>query len=318
MGRVRRAAGPEAVDLVDASRLARRLLGDAIGANLLMVGYAWQKGLLPLSREAIERAIEINGVAVAFNKAAFLWGRRAAHDLAAVEAVARAGETPRPRSRSLGELIDQRVAFLTDYQDAAWAGRYRQAVERVRARETAVMPGSSALTEAVARNLFKLMSYKDEYEVARLYTDGAFERQLAAEFESWDRLEVHLAPPLLADRDPTSGHLRKRRYGPWMLKAFGLMARLRRLRGTPFDIFGRTAERRMERRLIADYEAMLEEVLASLTPASHEAAVALAGLPAEIRGFGHVKEANLARAEARKTELLAELRNAGAALRAAE
>ncbi len=318
VGRVRRAAGPEAVDLVDASRLARRLLGDAIGANLLMVGYAWQKGLLPLSREAIERAIEINGVAVAFNKAAFLWGRRAAHDLAAVETVARAGETPRPRSRSLGELIDQRAAFLTDYQDAAWAGRYRQTVERVRARETAVMPGSSALTEAVARNLFKLMSYKDEYEVARLYTDGAFERQLAAEFESWDRLEVHLAPPLLADRDPTSGHLRKRRYGPWMLKAFGLMARLRRLRGTPFDIFGRTAERRMERRLIAEYEAMLDEVLASLTPASHEAAVALAGLPAEIRGFGHVKEANLARAEARKTELLAELRNADAALRAAE
>jgi indolepyruvate ferredoxin oxidoreductase len=162
------------------------------------------------------------------------------------------------------------------------------------------------------------MSYKDEYEVARLYTDGSFERQMAAEFESWDRLEVHLAPPLLADRDPSSGHLRKRRYGPWMLRAFRVVARLRRLRGTPFDIFGRTAERRMERRLIADYEATLAEILSSLTPASHAPAVALAGLPAEIRGFGHVKEQNRVRAEARKAALLTELREAAPALQAAE
>jgi indolepyruvate ferredoxin oxidoreductase len=318
IGEIGHAVGPDAVDRIDASRLARQLLGDAIGANLLMVGFAWQKGLLPLSREAIEAAIEINGIAVAFNKQAFLWGRRAAHDLAAVEAIALAGETPRPRTRSLDELIDQRATFLTDYQNAAWATHYRATVERVRAGETAVIPGTSTLTEAVARNLFKLMSYKDEYEVARLYTDGSFERQMAAEFESWDRLEVHLAPPLLADRDPTSGHLRKRRYGPWMLRAFRVVARLRRLRGTPFDIFGRTAERRMERRLIADYEATLDEILASLTPASHAPAVALADLPAEIRGFGHVKEQNRARAEAKKAALLTELREAALALQAAE
>jgi indolepyruvate ferredoxin oxidoreductase len=311
------AAGEGQVELVDATRLATRLTGDAIATNLFMVGFAWQRGLIPLSRESIERAIELNGVAVALNRQAFVWGRRAAHDPAAVEAVVRAGEPERPRTRTLDELIEHRAAFLTAYQDEAYAARYRQAVARVRDAERRVA-GRSELTEAVARSLFKLMAYKDEYEVARLYTDGAFTRQLAAEFEGWDRLEIHLAPPLLAPRDPVTGHLRKRHYGPWMLRAFGLLARLKRLRGTAIDPFGWTAERRTERRLIGEYEKLLEELTGRLAADNHGLAVELASLPQRIRGFGHVKEANLAAAKAREAELLEAFRSGTAVLQAAE
>jgi indolepyruvate ferredoxin oxidoreductase len=216
-------------------------------------------------------------------------------------------------------MIEHRAAFLADYQDRAYAERYRRTVAAVRAAEQRVTPGRTDLAEAAARSLFKLMAYKDEYEVARLYTDGSFRRQLEAEFEGWGRLEFHLAPPLLASRDPVTGHLRKRTYGPWMLRAFGLLARLRRLRGTALDPFGRTAERRTERRLIGEFETLLGELAAGLTPESYDVAVELAALPQRIRGFGHVKEANLARAKAREAELLAALRGGGAAyLRAAE
>jgi indolepyruvate ferredoxin oxidoreductase len=312
------AAGEKQVDFVDASRLATKLTGDAIATNLFLVGYAWQKGLIPLSRAAIEQTIELNGVAVSLNQQAFLWGRRAAHDLAAVEAIVRASESPRPQTRTLDELIEDRAAFLTAYQDGAYAEQYRRTVTAVREAERSRVPGRSELTEAVARSLFRLMRYKDEYEVARLYTDGSFKKQLAAEFEAWDRLEIHLAPPLLAARDPTTGHLRKRRYGPWMLRAFGLVARLRRLRGTALDPFGWTAERRMERRLIGEFEGLLEEVMTRLAPENHALAVELAGLPERIRGFGHVKDANLAAAKAREAELLEHYRNGTAILQAAE
>ena len=188
----------------------------------------------------------------------------------------------------------------------------------MREAETRQVPGREDLTAAVTRGLFKLMAYKDEYEVARLYTDGAFEAQLGREFASWDRLEVHLAPPIMARRDPVSGHLRKRRFGPWMLKAFGLLAKAKRLRGTPFDPFGRTAERRMERRLIADYEALLDELAAGLTADNHGLAVELASLPQRIRGFGHVKEANVQAAEQTRGELLAAFRSDAIKLAAAE
>ncbi|MDX6749536.1 indolepyruvate ferredoxin oxidoreductase family protein [Geminicoccaceae bacterium 1502E] len=312
------AAGSAAVDFVEASRLATRLLGDAIGANLFMVGYAWQKGLLPLSREAIERAVEINGVAVAFNKEAFTWGRRAAHDLAAVERLAQAGERRRVMPQGLDELIGQRAAFLEDWQDKAYAERYRRVVARVRAAEEREAPGSTALAEAAARGLFKLMSYKDEYEVARLYSSGAFQRQLEAEFESWESLEIHLAPPLTATRNPRTGHLQKRRYGPWMLRAFGLLARFKGLRGTALDPFGYTEERRTERRLVEEHERLLEEIAARLEPRTLELAVALARLPEEVRGFGHVKEANLEQAKAREAELLAAFRGGRPVLEAAE
>jgi indolepyruvate ferredoxin oxidoreductase len=312
------AAGEANVDLVDATRLATRLLGDAIAANLFLVGYAWQKGLIPLSRAAIERAIELNGVAVAFNAQAFLWGRRAAHDPQAVEAIVRAGEGTRrrrPAPATLDEVVEHRAAHLARYQDEAYAERFRRAVARVREAERQAAPGRTDLALAAALGLAKLMAYKDEYEVARLYADGGFKAQLEAEFEGWDRLEVHLAPPLVAPRDPVTGHLRKRAYGPWMLRAFGLLARLRRLRGTALDPFGHTAERRSERRLVAEHEALLAELAERLTPENHAVAVELAGLPQQVRGFGHVREANLRRAEARRAELLAAFRaGRGAAL----
>ncbi|HET8726062.1 MAG TPA: DUF6537 domain-containing protein, partial [Alphaproteobacteria bacterium] len=192
---------------------------------------------------------------------------------------------------------------------AAYAARYRALIDRVRAREAQVAPGQTALTEAAARYAFKLMAYKDEYEVARLYTDGAFLKQIGDQFEGDYRLQFHLAPPIFADRDPETGRLRKRTYGPWMLKAFGLLARMKRLRGTRFDPFGRTAERRRERQLIADYFAEIEEILAGLTPENHHLAVEIARIPELIRGFGHVKEEHLAKAKAREAELLQAFRN---------
>ena len=318
--RLRRAiedgVGPANASFLDAGRLARALVGDAIGANLLLVGYAWQKGLIPLSRDAIERAILINGVQVDFNRRAFLWGRRAAHDLAAVEAVI--GTAPKPTAvPGLDDLIARRVEFLTAYQDEAYARRYRERVARVRDAEARRVPGRTDLAEAVARNLFKLMAIKDEYEVARLWTDGSFLRQLGAEFERWDALEVHLAPPLLAEQD-TKGHLKKRRYGPWMLRAMRVVAGLKRLRGTAIDPFGRTAERRMERRLLADYETVLDELLERLDADNHATAVELARIPAQIRGFGHVKEANVKRAKAAEAALLERWRSPSAVLQAAE
>jgi indolepyruvate ferredoxin oxidoreductase len=305
------AAGPDGAQFVDASRLAVRLTGDAIGANLFMVGYAWQQGLLPLSREAIERAIELNGVAVAFNRQAFLWGRRAAAEPAAVEALAGLRQA-RSEPATLDELVAKRRAFLQDYQDSAYAERYASRVERVLAA------GGPDLALAVARSLFKLMACKDEYEVARLYTDGSFLRQLGAEFEGWQKLRFHLAPPLLAGRDPVTGHLKKSRFGPWMMPAFRLLARLKRLRGTPLDPFGWTAERRAERRLITDYEALLDEVLAGLDRDNHALAVEILALPQQIRGFGHVKEASITAAKARQAELLAAFRQPQPALVAAE
>lgn len=317
--RIREAAGALQVEFVDATRLARTLLGDSIAANLFLVGYAFQKGLLPLSAAAIERAIELNGVAVDFNRAAFTWGRRAAHDARAVEAAAARLQSPRePMPRTLDELVAHRARHLEAWQDASWAQRYRAIVDDIRRREQAVVPGREELTRAVAVSLAKLMSYKDEYEVARLYTDPAFEQRLRAEFDGWQRLDFHLAPPLLAERDPVTGHLNKRRYGPWIRHAFRLLARMKWLRGTAFDPFGRTAERRRERALIREYEQLLDEILVRLSPATYDTAVRLAALPERIRGFGHVKQAAIARFEAEKEVLLARLRGETPLLRAAE
>jgi indolepyruvate ferredoxin oxidoreductase len=317
---VLRVAGERAT-IVAGTRLATALLGDAIATNLFMVGVAYQKGLLPVSAAAIERAIELNRVGVDMNRRAFLWGRRAAHDLAAVEAHAvPAAELPDHRRRSAGldETIARRVAYLTEYQDAAYAEGYRALVERVRLIEGARVKGRTELTDAVARYYFKLLAYKDEYEVARLYTSGAFLAQLRRQFEGQPKLEIHLAPPLLAERDPATGHQKKRAYGPWMLTAMRYLARCRRLRGTRFDPFSYSAERRLERRLIAEYEAVLDDVLQQLAPANHEIAVELARLPEQIRGFGHVKERHLSSAKGRESELLAALRAPETRLSAAE
>jgi indolepyruvate ferredoxin oxidoreductase len=315
------AIGAENTEFLDATGLATGLFGDSIASNLFMLGYAYQRGAVPLSADAIERAISLNGVAVEFNQRAFLWGRRAAVDPALVEARANsaAAQSDSHRlSETLDEAIDRRAAFLTEYQDTAYASRFTAMVGRVREAEAAVMPGETSLTEAVARGLFKLMAYKDEYEVARLYAETDFLKRLANQFEAPYKLNFHLAPPLFAERDPQTGHLRKRSYGPWMLSVFRGLAKLRRLRGTAFDIFGRSEERRTERRLIGEYEAVLDEILTHLSSANHRTAVELALLPLDIRGFGHVKQDNLTRAKAKEAALLMRFRTVSTEALAAE
>ncbi|MFC5303091.1 indolepyruvate ferredoxin oxidoreductase family protein [Azospira restricta] len=314
--RIVEACGEGNVHFVDAQQLAVKLMGDAIFANTFLLGMAWQKGLVPVSLAAIEKAFELNGTAVAQNHRAFLWGRRAAHDLAAVRRFAEpAAVVPlTPAARGLDEIVARRAEILADYQDAAYAARYRALVERVRTAEAAL--GGTALAEAVARYYFKLLAIKDEYEVARLYADPAFLRRIEETFAGDYRLVFHLAPPLVATTDPNSGHPRKQAYGPWMLRAFRLLAKLRFLRGTAFDVFGKTAERRMERQLIADYEADVALIVDRLSAATLADAVALASVPERIRGFGHVKAAHVA-AVAGERERLRNALRANAKLAAA-
>ncbi|MCT8971615.1 indolepyruvate ferredoxin oxidoreductase family protein [Microbaculum marinisediminis] len=317
---IRGQAGQGHVHTVDATGLATALLGDSILGNIFMLGYAYQLGRLPLSAEALEKAIALNGVAVADNVAAFRWGRWAAIDADAVEALAEPGRDADPLhdiATNLDEIIDRRAAFLTGYQNAAYAERYRARVERVRAAEQAVKSGETALTEAVARYLFKLMAYKDEYEVARLYTDGTFAKAIADTFEGDYKLKFHLAPPLLNKPDPATGRPEKSVYGPWMMKGFRMLATLKGLRGTAFDIFGYSHERRMERQLIADYEATLDEVVSRLDAARHTTALALVSVPEKIRGYGPVKERNLTAARAEWTALAEAFRSGAAAARQA-
>ena len=316
-------AGREKTHFIDASRAASALFGNTVGANIFLVGYAYQLGALPLAAESIEQAIELNGEAVEMNKQAFRWGRRAAADPTAVESLfkpAEAASDARRLSQSLDEMIDRRAAFLTDYQNAAYAKRYRDRVERVKAVEAARAPGKNGLADAVARYLFKLMAYKDEYEVARLYSDGAFMQQVKNELGGEHlRFDVHLAPPLLAPVNKATGEPKKLTFGPWIFPVFRLLARCKFLRGTALDPFGHSQERRTERRLVRDYESMLDEVLAKLEPDNHHIAVGLAAIPEKIRGFGHVKMRHLKAAKADEAALLEQFR-AGPAplLRAAE
>ena len=306
----------KAVDFPDATRLATALMGDAIATNPFMLGFAYQRGLIPVSSEALHRAIELNGVAVAFNKRAFHWGRRAALDLAAVERIASPVVATIPAT--LPEIVAHRRRHLAAYQNAAYADRYQTLVDKVAAAEHARMPGSDALARAVAKNYAKLLAYKDEYEVARLYTDGSFRARLTQQFDGEFGLKIHLAPPLWAKRDPATGHLKKQAYGAWVMRAFGLLAKFKFLRGTRLDPFGRTDERRQERQLIADYESLIAELIEQLAPANHSAAVALANLPETIRGFGHVKAQSIGEAEVERVELLAAFRHPPAENRAAQ
>jgi len=308
---LRAAVGSNAIAFIDATTLTTALIGDAVAANLFMLGYAFQKGLVPVSLAAIERAIELNGVAPEANLRAFAWGRLAAHDPARVDALARPLEfKPAATAHDMASLVERRTAFLTHYQDAAYARRYRELVQQIAAAETARVPGRSELAEAAARNLFKLMAYKDEYEVARLYTNGEFLEKLHRQFDGDLRLEFHLAAPLIARRDPVTGLPRKRAYGAWMLKLLKLIARLRRLRATPFDVFGYSAERRRERELISAYEGVLRELAAALDRENHALAVEIASLPEQIKGFGHIKACNIEKTKAREGELLALFRGA--------
>jgi len=277
---LRRVAGSDAVSFVDANRIATALMGDSIASNLFLLGYAWQKGLVPVSLEALERAIELNGVAVDANKRTIAWGRLMAHDPAYVSSVVEevAGPQEKPLT-DLEKIISKRLEILEKYQDAAYAEQYGELVRRVEQAERR-LTSRRTLTEAVARNLFKLMAYKDEYEVARLYTDGRFQEQIRRTFDG-GRISVHLAPPLLGEK--------KREFGPWVLTLMKGLAKLKGLRGTAFDPFGWTAERRMERALIQEYRELIEMILRDLRPDRLETAVEIAMVPDDIRGFGSVK-----------------------------
>ena len=316
---VEAAAGADACEFIEATQIATALMGDSIATNMFMLGYAYQKGLVPLGHESIERAIELNGAAVAMNLAAFRWGRRAAHDRAAVELLAAPADnvvafTRQPRT--LDEIVAGRVAHLTGYQNAALAQRYKVLVEKVRTVEQ--QTGESGLAEAVARNYAKLLAYKDEYEVARLFAEAAFKAQVDRQFEGDFSLKFHLAPPLFASRDPRTGHLIKQEFGAWMLPAFRLMAKFKGLRGTAFDPFGRTAERQTERTLITQYETLVAELLAGLTVDNHALAVRLASVADDIKVYGHVKDANIEKAKRKEADLLRQWRNPGALKIAAE
>ncbi|WP_042425568.1 indolepyruvate ferredoxin oxidoreductase family protein [Comamonas granuli] len=300
--------GAELLGHFDAEQVAVQLLGDSIYTNPLLLGYAWQKGRVPLSHAALMRAMELNGVQVQNNQAAFEWGRRCAHDLAAVQALYQAAQVIQiVKKPSLAELVAQRVEFLTGYQDAAYAAQYRALVDKVQAAEAPLGAGAR-LAEAVARYLFKLMAYKDEYEVARLHTDKAFTDKIAAMFEGDYKIVHHLAPPLTA-RKNERGELVKKAYGPWVRSAFGWLARMKGLRGTALDVFGKTGERRMERALIQEYRACIEELLAGLAPERLALAVQIASIPEEIRGYGHVKERHLQAARTRWQGLMAAWRS---------
>jgi indolepyruvate ferredoxin oxidoreductase len=321
---LKQAIGP-ACEFLDANALAVQLLGDAIYANLLMLGYAWQKGWIPLSLESLMRAIELNGVQIDNNKKAFTWGRAAAERGArAVAPGPHAADADAPVAtlpETLDTLVERQAQRLTAYQSKRYARRYTRTIEKIRAREAALdASGDLPLTRAVATNLAKLMAYKDEYEVARLFADPAFLDQLRAQFQGEPgrdyQVHFHLAPPLLARKDD-KGRLVKRQFGPWMMHAFRILARCKGLRGSPLDIFGRTAERRAERQLVDDYADLVDELAATLAHDNLDTAIALACLPDDIRGFGHVKDKSIEAAAARRAALLEQYRNAAPARRAA-
>ncbi len=310
--KMQHAAGEELVHSIDAQALSQRLFGDTLPSNILMLGAAWQRGLVPVSEAALRRAIELNGVAVATNLAAFAVGRLA---VAAPQAIERlAGDEPKPLSTELlGDdgLLARRLAFLNSYQDSAYAARLKTLVDRVITKERELLGADAPLdlARAVTFNYAKLLAIKDEYEVARLYSDGTFQKSLEAQFENWQSLSFHMAPPVFGKRG-SDGRPLKGRYGPWMAKALHYLARMKGLRGTALDVFGKSEERRTERQLIRDYEAIVDELLKGLSPGKHAQAVTIARVPERIRGFGHVKLANVVTARARWADLLAAWRGA--------
>jgi len=281
--------GDQDFDKIDANQIATAIMGDSIASNMFMFGFAWQKGKIPVSEEAILRAVELNGVAIESNKRSFNWGRIAAHDMSIITELLIDKLGHEKVLTDLDDIVAYRTKFLTDYQDAKLSERYTALVNKVRTAETSLGRKETPLSEAVAKYYFKLLAIKDEWEVARLYTDGRFKEKLNAQFEGDFKLKFHLAPPLIAPKDD-KGQLKKMEFGGWIFSAFKLMAKFRGLRGTKLDIFGYTAERKMERGLITEYEKMVEDILGNLSESNLATALEMASLPNDIRGYGHVKE----------------------------
>lgn len=305
-GLVADSIGRERSEFIDSTTIATALMGDSIAANLFLLGFAFQKGTIPLSLAAIEQAIDLNGVAMESNKRSFAWGRKAAADQAIVESIAlpKMPLMVENNRETLGDMIEKRVEFLTDYQNKKYAERYFKLVETVRTAELGLEDNSELLSTAVARYFFKLMAYKDEYEVARLYTNGAFSKKIAAQFEGDFKLKFHLAPPIIAKKDAETGHLKKQEFGSWAMTGFKILAKLKFLRGTSLDPFGKSEERKSEISLIAEYEKTIHEILNSMTTQNIALAVEIAEIPENIRGFGHVKERHLAAAKVERENLL--------------
>jgi len=311
--RVTAAVGEERADFVNATQLATALLGDAIGANLFMVGYAVQKGLIPVGLPALERAIELNGRAVEMNKLALGWGRLAAHDPDRVRELAATrvrSSQKATKPQSLEELVARRVQYLTDYQNARYGERYATLVEKVAAAERSIGAEGHVLAEAVARYYFKLLAVKDEYEVMRLWSSDSFRRQLEAEFEGDYKLRFHLAPQLLFPRDPDTDRVKKVQLPRWLFGGMRLLRHLKFVRGTPLDLFNRTAHRKREWALLSEYEQTLDELLRDLAAGNLELAVQIASIPEQIRGFDTVKDGQILTAKEKEAELLDAFRRA--------
>ncbi len=303
--RLTEAAGQDATSMIDGTLITTELFGDSIGTNLFLLGYAFQLGALPVSSAALEQAITINGVAVETNLRVFRWGRLTADQPDLVEKALGfdARDTEPAKPPTVDEIITRRADFLTKYQNVAYAGRYRDLVGRAQKAEGDKYGGDD-FARAVAENAFKLMAYKDEYEVARLHSGPEFRAALERQFEVTGKLEFHLAPPLLSRADPITGKVKKRSFGPWMMNVFRLLAAMRGLRGTAFDVFGYQKERRIERELIRDYKSLIETMCAKLSPENHKIAVSLAALPADIKGYGHVKNAAIEQSKTKERKLI--------------
>jgi indolepyruvate ferredoxin oxidoreductase len=301
------AVGLEGLSAFDANRVSSQVLGDTIFINPMLLGYAWQKGWVPLGHEALMRAIELNDVAVAQNIAAFEWGRHCAHHWNVVDTLLAPAQVVQfHKPQGVDALVAKRVTFLNDYQNTSYAKRYSDMVARVQAAE--VVLHKTSLSEAVARNLFKLMAYKDEYEVARLHTNTAFLQKIGDMFEGDYTVNYHLAPPIISKTNE-KGELQKQKFGPLMLTGFKLLKHFKVLRGTPLDIFGSSEEREMERALIGEYVTSIEAVLAKLTVDNHALALEIANLPDAIKGFGHVKARNVVAVRSKWDGLMGKWRN---------
>jgi indolepyruvate ferredoxin oxidoreductase len=285
---------PNGLATLDATRLASALLGDSIAANVFLLGFAFQRGLIPLSSEALYRALELFGRDVEKNKRTFDWGRYTAADPERVEELASAGAAKQSPD-SIDEFIERRAGYLVDYQNEAYAARYRACLERVAETEQEVATESTELTLAVARAYFRLLAYKDEYEVARLHTTGDFLPTLRRNFGEDFKLRFHFSPPLVAGMDTETGRPKKYEFGGWMLPVLKVLARLKFLRGTRLDPFGRSQERRTERQLIVEYERLVDEVLEGFDPRKFGLAVEILGLAESIKGYGPIKDQSVVR-----------------------